>query len=353
MKIIALLFFILVFSFSSIAQTEQLIIKESSKGSYVEHKVTAKENFYSIGRLFNVHPKHIALFNSLNMSKGLSVGQTIKIPLSDTNFNQKSNNGVPVYYVAGGNETLYKVSTNNNNVLMEKLRQWNRLTSDKIPPGSKLIVGFLVNPSTQALAVNTTQKPETTSNSNADANKNIKTEVTKAGTTNNSNADASKTIKTEASKPETGKEITQQNKHDSKPEQKQEVKADKDELKKTDEVVQVKEEVKPETTQGYFKTSFNQQVKQQPLSKEQTVTSGIFKTTSGWSDAKYYLLMNGAEPGMIIKITNPSNNKVVYAKLLGDMSSTQSQGLNIRISDAAAAALDISDTNKFIVTLNY
>ncbi|HEY1870409.1 MAG TPA: hypothetical protein VGG71_05085, partial [Chitinophagaceae bacterium] len=232
------------------------------------------------------------------------------------------------------NETLYRVSTNNNNVLMEKLRQWNHLTSDKIPSASKLIVGFLVNPSTQALAVNNTQKPETTNNSNADANKNIKTEV---------------------SKPETNKEITQQNKQEQKPEQKQDLKPEKDEPKKTGEVVQVKEEVKPDaTTQGYFSTSFSQQVKQQPLSKEQTVTSGIFKTSSGWSDAKYYLLMNGAEPGTIVRITNPSNNKIVYAKLLGEMSSaTQSQGLNIRISDAAAAALDVSDTGKFIVKLNY
>jgi hypothetical protein len=64
--------------------------------------------------------------------------------------------------------------------------------------------------------------------------------------------------------------------------------------------------------------------------------------------------MDGAEPGMIIKITNPTNNKAIYAKLLGEMTELkQNQGLNIRISNAAAAALEISETDKFIVKLNY
>jgi len=128
----------------------------------------------------------------------------------------------------------------------------------------------------------------------------------------------------------------------------------KDEPKKNNDVVQAKEEEKTKNTdQGYFKTSFDKQVKQQPAGKEQTVTSGIFKTASGWDDAKYYVLMNGADPGTIVRITNPGNNKTIYAKLLGEMSDKQSQGLNIRISNAAANALDISETDKFIVKLNY
>jgi len=128
----------------------------------------------------------------------------------------------------------------------------------------------------------------------------------------------------------------------------------KDEPKKNNDAVQAKEDVKTKNTdQGYFKTSFDKQVKQQPAGKEQTVTSGIFKTASGWDDAKYYVLMNGADPGTIVRITNPGNNKTIYAKLLGEMSDKQSQGLNIRISNAAANALDISETDKFIVKLNY
>ncbi len=80
------------------AQTEELfMLKSGDKGLYVEHKITPKENFYSIGRLFNVPAKFIASFNSLDMAKGLSIGQIIRIPLTDTNFSQKNNEGIPVY----------------------------------------------------------------------------------------------------------------------------------------------------------------------------------------------------------------------------------------------------------------
>ena len=91
-----------------------------------------------------------------------------------------------------------------------------------------------------------------------------------------------------------------------------------------------------------------------PVSKEETVTSGIFKTTSGWEDAKYYLLMDKVQPGTIIKLINPSNNKAVFAKVLGEMAGIrQNQGYNIRISNAAAAALEISEQDKFIIKTQY
>ena len=106
--------------------------------------------------------------------------------------------------------------------------------------------------------------------------------------------------------------------------------------------------------QGYFKRSFEQQVKANPASKNATVTSGIFKTTSGWQDAKYYLLIDDVATGTIVKIINPENNKAVFAKVLGEMNGIrQNQGLNIRISNAASTALGVADTEKFIVKLNY
>ena len=324
-----------------LAQTnETLLIKSSNKGFYVDHKATPKENFYSMGRAFNVHPKHIALFNGLDMSKGLSLGQNVKIPLSDTNFTQKTNKGIPVYYVTGNGETLYRVSTNNKNVLMENLRKWNHLSGDKLAGGTKLIVGYLTTNETQAMAVNAPSQKAETATKPAQEKKDVaKTEVINKPEQKKGDAKNSEVKKEAIDKPEQKKVETTQPKDDSK---------------KNNDVVPAKEEVKTKNTdQGYFKTSFDQQVKQQPASKEQTVTSGIFKTASGWNDAKYYLLMNGADPGTIVRITNPGNNKTIYAKLLGEMSDKQSQGLNIRISNAAANALDIPETDKFIVILNY
>ena len=105
---------------------------------------------------------------------------------------------------------------------------------------------------------------------------------------------------------------------------------------------------------GYFKSSFDAQVKSQPLRKDEMVTAGIFKTASGWQDAKYYALIDGVEPGTIIRVVNPNNNKAVYAKVLDKMTGIrQNQGYNVRISNAAATALDITDTEKFFVRVNY
>ena len=105
---------------------------------------------------------------------------------------------------------------------------------------------------------------------------------------------------------------------------------------------------------GYFKPSFDQQVKKSPVSKEETVTSGIFKTASGWQDQKYYMLIDGVAPGTIIRISNPSNTRVIFAKVLGEMNGIrQNAGYTIRMSNAAAAALAITDTEKFIVKINY
>ena len=71
-------------------------------------------------------------------------------------------------------------------------------------------------------------------------------------------------------------------------------------------------------------------------------------------DAKYYALIDGVEPGTIIIVTNPANDKLVYAKVLGEMKGIrQNQGLDLRISNAAASALEIPETDKFIVQVNY
>lgn len=106
--------------------------------------------------------------------------------------------------------------------------------------------------------------------------------------------------------------------------------------------------------QGYFRSHFEQQIRKSPITKDETVTAGIFKTTSGWQDEKYYILIDAVAPGTIIKIVNPTNSKAVYAKVLGEMSGIrQNQGYNIRISNAAATALQVTEQDKFIVKINY
>ncbi|MBL7745768.1 MAG: LysM peptidoglycan-binding domain-containing protein [Chitinophagaceae bacterium] len=311
----------------SYSQQGQLIIKGGSKGLHLDHTVVAKEGFFSIGRTYNVHPKHLASYNDLDINKGLNIGQTIHIPLTDTNFSQQAGKGTPVYYRVGDKEGLMKVSNANNGVKLQSLRDWNKLSNDNIKSGSKLIVGFLV-PAEQTSVVTAEPAKE----------------------------DAKKVIEEKAvTKKETEPEKTVVKAEEKKPEPEVSKPVVKEEPKKAQPAT-VKQQ--PVTTnmsgQGYFKAHFDLQVKQKPVSKTETVTSGIFKTTYGLQEAKYYMLTDGVPPGTIIRIINPENNKTIYAKVLGEMSGIrQNKGLDIRISDAAAATLGITDLEKFIVKINY
>lgn len=329
MKKLATLAFPLFLSFLLSAQ--DLEIKSGPKGLYVIHKVAPKEGLFPLGRMYNVHPRHIANFNGIDFNKGLAIGQLINIPLTDTNFKREVNTGVPVYYITG-KESLANISVKYK-APINSLRGWNRLNDDNVNANSKLIVGFLVTNELKDRVVTITPwVEESVSNvKKADAQK--------------------KPVEPEVKEPEPKKEEPKK----VEPEAKKEPPAImKEEPRKTEPVVAKQPETINNDGTGFFRNNFYQQVKASPLSKEQTVTSSIFKTMSGWQDGKYYLLINGVEPGTIVKLTNPLNSKVVFAKVLYAMDKIrENQGVDIRISDAAAASLAINETDKFILKVNY
>ena len=55
------------------------------------HTVAAKESLFSIGRLYNVHPRELASYNNIAFETGLTVGQVLKIPVKKTNGSCNSN----------------------------------------------------------------------------------------------------------------------------------------------------------------------------------------------------------------------------------------------------------------------
>lgn len=314
MKKFLLLTFVVFFCSGVFAQ--EMIAKHNEKGLYVAHTVAPKETFYSLGRLYNIAPKEIAFFNGLEMERGLNIGQTVNIPLNSQNFSQQSTTGHPVYYVVGEKEGLYRVSVNNNKVLMANLRKWNDLKSDAISTGQRLIVGYLLSNNMSAASTPKTEAQE-------------KHEVVAKV------AEDKPAPKREEEKPVQRTETTTI--AERKPEQPKVITASVN-----------------DGNGGYFKSSFEAQVKSQPVRKDEMAAAGIFKTASGWQDAKYYALIDGVEPGTIIRVVNPNNNKAVYAKVLDKMTGIrQNQGYDVRISNAAATALDINETEKFFVRVNY
>jgi LysM repeat protein len=361
-KKILLVIFLMAVLLRMNAQSE-LMIKAGDKYPYLEHKVAAKEGLYSIGRLYNVNPKFIALYNKMDMDKGLNIDQVIRIPLTDTNFTQKGNKGTPVYYLVSNGDGLLTVSNAAKKVPLQTLRDWNGLAADKIEVGSKLLVGFLNSKEMPAETISNPAKKEEVK-AVVKAEPAIEKPVTKPAPVTEQPVVKIEPVvekpivKAEPAKEEAKPVVTEIVKKEepvktvavpATPVVKEEVKA----VAKVEPVVQ-KQEATSDADHGFFKSHFDQQVKAAPAIKNATVTAGIFKTASGWQDAKFYLLIDGAASGSIVKLVNPENSKVIYAKVLGEMNGIrQNEGLDMRISNAAAAALGIADTEKFILQINY
>jgi murein DD-endopeptidase MepM/ murein hydrolase activator NlpD len=103
---------------------------------------------------------------------------------------------------------------------------------------------------------------------------------------------------------------------------------------------------------GYFKAPWNKQMINKHITEDRGM-AGVFKSTSGWEDGKYYCLHNSAPAGSYIKVTNPVTQKSVYAKVLDLIPDLkQNSGIIIRISNAAASELGANAGN-FECTLQF
>ena len=279
-----------------------------SPGLYVTHKVAPKENYYSIGRIYNISPREIAPLNNLEMESGLSLGQVIKIPLSVANFFQDGSAAadeifVPVYHIVKGKEGLYRVAVNHNNLAVETLKQWNNIKGESVKNGTKLIVGYLKVKKDQSY-------------------------LAKNGVATTINAKFIAVVKTE--------EKIQDN------EKKETVKSVKEPTPAATKKTTGSDKAYAEAG---FKNLYTTQNKNAEAVNAEGI-AGVFKSTSGWNDKKYYCLHNSSLPGTIIKITNPANDKYVYAKVLDLMPDIkQNEGLLICISNAAAAELGATESN--------
>ena len=73
------------------------------------------------------------------MNGGLNIDQVLRIPLTDTNFSQKTTSGTPVYYLVEPGDGLLKISLDNNRAGMKNLNMARNLRraakSGKLPAG--------------------------------------------------------------------------------------------------------------------------------------------------------------------------------------------------------------------------
>ncbi len=333
-----ILFFFLFTPFFANAQNKNLLVEGVSPNLYVNHKVAPKENFYSIGRIYNISPRDIAPFNKLELESGLSLGQNLKIPLNSSNFFQSGEaeageTFVPVYYAVKDKEGLYRVAQNHNGLPLETLKKWNNIKDDAVNKGAVLIVGYLkVSNELSALAKNG-MGSSITSSAAAVAKTENKPVVTEA--------------KTEVKKiPEPVVVAKKEEVSNIKPVA-PDIKPEKKETTKAADVPAAKSNFRASKNLpgGIFKSVYESQIVSVSAIEEEG-TAGVFKSTSGWVDRKFYCLHNNAATGSIVKITNPENGKFVYAKVLDIIPDIkQNTGQVVVVSNSAADELGVAETD--------
>ena len=317
--------FILAACLSTQAQASGPLMPEKGDGKvWLRHTVAPKENWYSVGRLYHIGPRDIAAFNATEIEKALTIGQSLRIPLTEANFAQSGKPAadesfVPLYHLVAGKEGLYRIGQDYNGIGIEQLKALNGMTTDAVRSGSRIIVGYLRVGRDQKEWSGRTAAPMA-----------VKAPVP---------VDTlRKTTPSVESKPTAEKKPTPtvaEPRRDTA-------------VKRVTPVPKAPEPVRsrPDTgiaPGGYFAGLYAEQSKT-GTRQEQTGTVAAFKSTSGWKDGKYYLLMNGVTPGTVVRVTNPVTGLSIHAKVLGDLPPIrENEKVTARMSNAAYSALQLAE----------
>ena len=315
------------------AQTD-LVVKTDGNTGYLTHTVGQKENYYSIGRIYNISPRTYAPYNNLKLETPMSIGQVVHIPLVQQNFTTESSGNanevfVPLYYAVPEKEGLMKVGQHFG-ISADDLKKLNGLKTETVNIGDKLVIGYLkVLKEQSPLAANAKAGKPVVKNTETV----VKAEPVK------------KEEKPVVKIPEVKKEEKPAVKE---PEVKKEEKsAVKQEVPKPVEEKKATVVTKEDSKEGVFRNEYFNQTNNGSNTQSSEAMCGVFKSSSGWSNGKYYALMNGVERGTIVKIM--VNGRAVYAKVLDAVPNIkENNGLNVLISNAAAAKLEVSE-QKFII----
>lgn len=276
-----------------------------AQNNYFTHTLVAGETLSSLAKKYNTTVGDIMRLNGMNTNSKLVYGSEIKIPGTAEMPAPPAIKQVTKIYTAQiislpetrtviKGESLFGISKQYN-LPIDSIKAWNNLSSNNLSVGTVLVL-------------------KKTDNNNA-------IQITKPEVdTQPSDNDEPQTVK----------------------QKKQKIKS---------EPIEQQPESFPVLTylgNGFFEKEF--------YGEHGNSVSGqamYFKSLSGWNDGKFYILMNEADAGKVVKVS-AANGNYIYAKVLMPMDNElkENKGLNFRISNAAAAALGITDA-KFNLSISW
>ena len=322
-----------------------LTVKTDGNTGYLTHTVGAKENYYSIGRIYNISPRTYAPYNNLKLEVPMAIGQQVKIPLVQQNFTMDNSGNaneafVPLYYVVQEKEGLFKMGQHFG-ITADDLKKLNALKSDVVNIGDKLVIGYLK-----------ILKEQSPLAANARVGKPVVKEAggKVQGTSDKAQGTSDKVQGTSDKVQGASDKVQDVAKTETKKENKPVVKPETSKAEEKKAAV-ANTSSSNALKEGVFMNEYFLQTNNGSNTQSAETMCGVFKSSSGWGNGKYYALMNGVERGTIVKIM--VNGRAVYAKVLDAVPNVkENAGLNVLISNAAAAQLEVSE-QKFNVGVMY
>jgi len=259
---------------------------------YVQYRLKPGETLESISALAGMPLIQLKSYNKISSGDAIATPTSIRIPLSASNL-ITNKTPLPVFHVVEKGDNLYRLNLQYFKPGIPRIKEWNQLKSETLKDGDMVVVGYLSG----------SELPTKTP------------------------ADALPSTVASTLVPATPAEV---------------------------EAAPIKQVVAiPQITaaEGYYATKFSAALPAQQL-LEISGTGGLFKSITGWGDKRYYVLMNEVVPGSIVRIT-VDQVKYICARVLGPIPDNKpNKGLLVRLSNAAAAALGVSEM-MFTATVNY
>lgn len=287
-------------AFAAKAQ-DTLWVKQKEGAPYIAHRVRNGETLFMLAKRYSVPPAILADANQVSYQDGLAEGRWFRIPVDDYNFIRIESvvKSRPIFYRVGPEDDLRSVSRLVS-VSQSAIQRWNHINTQDIQPGNILQIGWV--------SYDADQKP--------------------FGYPDTVRAIASSPAVKPAAKPA---------------------------------VPATAATTRPATPAGTTKTAtdtaadipsaFEELYGLQIQGVSQNEESGaavFYPLRTKAAPGVYYAFHNTAAKGTILKITNPANEKVVYAKVIGPVPNLKEYYNSIiGLSSNAAKALGARERRMF------
>ena len=316
-----LLFFVAVLlSFFAVAQkNDSLFVKIDEKGWFIPYVRMPGETIFSIARRFHVPPALMADYNQINFQQSVNTVLKLQVPIAAYNFTKMNSGEVKSLYFRANSETNLRQVAKASQVSQKTLQDWNNLFTNEIKSGQVLLVGWVMYDATSAanenkISIVEIAKPKLVKDTSHHSQIIDKT-------TTNLQPIVIHSIETSMS--ETSKSASER--------------------------IPIIPTLFDSTLNIEGKKLFVEQNHSEEFAVVEKGSSTFFKRAGKTGNGIFYAFHNVAKRGTIIKVTNVGNERVIYARVIGQLPKT-SQYYNsiIGISSDARAALDARDEKAWV-----